>query len=199
MTRTNPPIRSRAGLAGWLAACALLAAPAAVAVAQPAAAPLPIGALQALEARADEVVEVTLDGELLRLAAGLVAAADDTGADDPELNALLGQLQGIYVNSYSFREEGAYDRAIVERLRGGLGAGWQRLVNVRSRDRENVEIWVRRAGERFDGLVILAAEPRELTVVQLVGPVDLDTLARLEGQLGVPRLGVAAEGGRGER
>lgn len=198
MTRTTPALRSCAGLAGRLAACVLLAAPAAVAVAQPAAAPLRLGAFQALEARADEVVEVTLDGELLRLAVGLVAAADDTGTD-LELRALLGQLKGIYVNSYSFREEGAYDRGIVERLRSGLGAGWQRLVNVRSRDREKVEIWVRPAGERFDGLVILAAEPRELTVVQIVGPVDLDTLARLEGQLGVPRLGVAADGGKGER
>lgn len=191
------PVRRTRSL-GWLAAALLAAVPAAVAAAQPSsAAPLRLAALQALESSADEVVEVALDGELLRLAAGLVAA-DDTGAD-PEVHALLGQLRGVYVNSYLFDAEGAYDRGIVGRLRGDLGAGWQRMVNVRSRDRENVEVWVRPAAGRFDGLVVLAAEPRELTVVQLVGPVDLDTLAGLEGQLGVPRLGLAAGGGKAER
>ncbi|HEX2165479.1 MAG TPA: DUF4252 domain-containing protein [Thermoanaerobaculia bacterium] len=198
---THPARRTRS--LGWLAAVLLAAVPAAVpaavAAAQPSsAAPLRLAALQALESNADEVVEVALDGELLRLASGLVAAGDDTGAD-PEVHALLGQLRGVYVNSYLFDAEGAYDRGILGRLRGDLGAGWQRMVNVRSRDRENVEVWVRPAGGRFDGLVVLAAEPRELTVVQLVGPVDLDTLAGLEGQLGVPRLGLAADGGKAER
>ena len=182
--------RSTAGLAGCLIATSLLTAPAALAAAAPSpGAPLDLAVLQALESRADEVVEVTLDGPLLRLATGLVTA-DEGG--DRATRALLSQLRGVYVNSYIFGEEGAYDRGIVDRLRRGLGSGWQRLVNVRSRDRENVEIWVRPLGERFDGLVVFAAEPRELTVVQIVGPVDLETLAGLEGQLGVPRLGMAA-------
>ncbi len=38
------------------------------------------------------------------------------------------------------------------------------------------------------GLVIIAAEPRELTIVNLVGPIDLDRLAGLQGQFGIPKI-----------
>ncbi len=43
-------------------------------------------------------------------------------------------------------------------------------------------------GEQIAGLVIISAEPRELTLVNIVGPVDLDKLASLEGQFGIPRM-----------
>ena len=41
-------------------------------------------------------------------------------------------------------------------------------------------------GNRSSGLVILVAEPRELTVVNIVGPIDLNRLASLKGQFGIP-------------
>jgi hypothetical protein len=40
------------------------------------------------------------------------------------------------------------------------------------------------------GLAVLSAEPKELTVVNIVGPVDLEKLAKLEGNLGIPDLGI---------
>lgn len=43
-------------------------------------------------------------------------------------------------------------------------------------------------GGRIDGLAILSFEPKELTVINIVGSVDLDKLRRLEGQFGVPDL-----------
>jgi len=60
-------------------------------------------------------------------------------------------------------------------------------VQVRSRTRENVEIYTDMRGEAIAGLVIISAEPRELTVVNIVGPIDLDRLADLEGKFGIPR------------
>jgi len=36
------------------------------------------------------------------------------------------------------------------------------------------------------GLVILSAEPKELTVVNIVGPINLDQLSDLGGHLGIP-------------
>jgi hypothetical protein len=42
--------------------------------------------------------------------------------------------------------------------------------------------------EKIGGLVVLSAEPRELRVVNIVGPVDLEKLASLEGQFGIPDL-----------
>ena len=42
----------------------------------------------------------------------------------------------------------------------------------------------------MNGLAVIATDDREFTVVNIVGPVDLDKLAKLEGQFGVPDLGI---------
>jgi hypothetical protein len=41
-----------------------------------------------------------------------------------------------------------------------------------------------------NGLAVLASDVKELAVVNIVGPVDLDKLAKLEGQFGIPELGI---------
>ncbi len=171
----------------WIALLLLtaLAAPAAGARAA-AAAGLHLPELEALAAKADEVVEVDLDADMLALAGGLMA--DD---DDPDLERLVHGLRAITVRSFTFAAPGAYDPALVGRLRQRLvGPGWKRVVNVRTRDAENVEIYVLPAPPRLAGLVILAAEPTELTVVHLEGDVDLADLDHLQGRMGVPDLGV---------
>ena len=38
-------------------------------------------------------------------------------------------------------------------------------------------------------MAIICAEPTELTVVNIVGPVDIEKLSQLEGKMGIPRLG----------
>ena len=40
------------------------------------------------------------------------------------------------------------------------------------------------------GLVVVATDLKELTIVNIVGPVDLEKLSQLEGQFGVPELGI---------
>jgi len=42
---------------------------------------------------------------------------------------------------------------------------------------------------KINGITILAAERRELTVVNIVGPIDLSKLKLLEGQFGIPTVG----------
>ena len=42
------------------------------------------------------------------------------------------------------------------------------------------------------GLAIIASEPRQFTIVNIVGAIDLDKLHRLEGQFGVPKLDIDA-------
>lgn len=139
-----------------------------------------------LAAKAIETVEVTLDGQLLRLAARFLAGNDDR--DAAALAEMVRKLEGIYVRSYTFAEEGTYDRAWIARFRSGIGPGWQRLVQVRSQDSENVEIYARVKDDVIQGLVVIAAEPKELTFVNIVGSIDLEDLGRLEGQFGIPRV-----------
>jgi hypothetical protein len=53
-----------------------------------------------------------------------------------------------------------------------------------------LEVYLLFNGETVGGLAVLHTDDKELTVVNIVGPVDLDKLAKLEGQMGVPDLGI---------
>lgn len=138
-----------------------------------------------LAERADEVVDITLDADTLRLAARFFS---NKTADDRALRDMINGLEGIYVRSYEFGKEGEYDRALADRVRGQLGATWKPLVTVRSKSKENVNILADMRGDRIMGLVIISAEPKEFTVVRIVGPVDIERLSSLEGQFGIPHV-----------
>jgi hypothetical protein len=141
--------------------------------------------LPGLADRASETVDVTLDGAMLRLASKFLS---DSDADERAARDMVRQLTGIYVRSYEFDKDGQYDRTTLDKVRGQLGPTWKKIVNVQSRMKENVEIYVDARGENPAGLLIISAEPRELTLVNLVGPIDLDRLASLEGEFGIPHV-----------
>lgn len=138
----------------------------------------------ALAAKARESVDVTLDGPMLRLASKFLS----NEGDEREIRAMVNKLDGIYVRSYEFDDEHAYDDAIIAKVRAQLGPEWKRMVTVKSRTEENVEVYTMLRGEAVIGLVVIAAEPRELTLVNIVGPIDLERLASLEGEFGIPRM-----------
>ena len=43
-------------------------------------------------------------------------------------------------------------------------------------------------GDKVQGLAIIASEPREFAIVNIVGSIDLEKLHELEGNFGVPEL-----------
>jgi hypothetical protein len=150
---------------------------------------LRLDGLERLNGAATEVVDVTLDGSTLQMATRFMDK-------DPQTAALVRNLQGIYVKSFEFDRADAYTPADVDAIRAQLQPpGWARIVDVRSKKDGHVEVFLLGDGRGANlGLAVLAAEPRELTVVNIVGPIDLQSLGSLEGQLGIPRLGT----GKGE-
>lgn len=144
--------------------------------------------LDHLAAKASQTVDVNIDERLMRLAARVLSNKDE---DERQVRKLVEGLKGIYVKSFEFETEGQYVAADVETIRTQLRApGWTRLVNVTSRKKGMVEVYLLFAGDMVNGLAVLHTDEKELTVVNIVGPVDLDKLAKLEGQLGVPELGI---------
>jgi hypothetical protein len=141
----------------------------------------------ALADKATESVTITLDPTLLGLAARFLDPADP---EDAAAKEVLTGLQGIYVKSYTFDSDFAYPQADVNRVRKQLSSpGWSRLVEVRSRkEQANVDIYLAVDGSKARGLAIIATEPRQFTIVNIVGSVDLDKLHKLEGKFGVPKL-----------
>src|SRR3954451_5482497 len=142
-----------------------------------------------LAAKASETVDVTLDGPMLRLAGKFLNSND---ADERAAKEMINGLAGIYVRSYQFDHEGEYDKAQAERIRQQLGPTWKKIVKVASRTREDVDIYADTRGDAITGLLIISAEPKEFTVVNIVGPVDLEKLASLEGQFGIPHISASA-------
>ena len=139
--------------------------------------------------KATESVTVTLDPQLLGLACRFLDGADPEQA---AAQKLCTSLTGIYVRKYSFDSDYAYPKSDIDGVRKQLAApGWSRLVEARSRkDQTDVDVYVLIDGGKARSLAIIASEPREFAIVNIVGSIDLEQLHALEGNFGVPELGI---------
>ena len=148
---------------------------------------LEIKNLEPLAKKASEVVDVNLDGALLRLASRFM-----TDEDDREGLEIVKNLKGIYVKNFEFDKPDEYSPADVQAIRSQLQTpGWSRIVSAQDkREGETSEIYIMTAGDggAVLGMAIIDAEPKELTVVNIVGPIDIDKLSELEGKMGIPHL-----------
>jgi hypothetical protein len=171
-----------------LASCVVLALGLLTARAAAAAdARLVLPDFRALEAKASETVNVTLDSSLINLAARFL---DPDKPEDASVRKVIAGLTGIYVRSFTFDADFPYPQAEVDAVRKQLLApGWQRLVQVHSRkDHNDVDIYVSLDQSKANGLAIIASEPHEFTIVNIVGSIDLQKLHQIEGRFGVPKL-----------
>ena len=53
---------------------------------------------------------------------------------------------------------------------------------------ENVDVYICIEGDKIMGLAVIASEPREFTIVNIIGSIDIDKIAQLEGQFGIPKV-----------
>jgi hypothetical protein len=142
---------------------------------------------QALESKASETVSITLDSSLIAMAARFL---DSSKPEDAAARRAIAGITGIYVRSFTFDSDFAYPKSDVDNVRKQLTApGWQQLVQVHSRkDHNDVDVYIRVDGNKANGLAIIASEPREFTIVNIVGSVDLQKLHELEGHFGIPQM-----------
>lgn len=148
--------------------------------------------LEKLAERASEVVDVTLDANMLQLASRFLSSRD---ADQAKVKRLVGGLKGVYVRSYQFDKPGEYQESDIESVRSQLRSpAWSRIASVRSkRQGDNAEVYIRNENGQIAGLTVLAADPKELTIVNIVGTINPEDLADLGGNFGIPQIDV---GGR---
>jgi uncharacterized protein DUF4252 len=138
--------------------------------------------------RADKVINVTVDEQLLRLAASFLS---DKKPDEAKIKEMILGLKGVFVKRFEFEKEGEFTLADVESIRSQLTApGWSSVANVRSKREGNYDVSIMSEGSVIKGLAVLAAESKAFTVVNIVGPIDLAKLAELEGKFGIPHFGL---------
>ncbi|MGB9610461.1 MAG: DUF4252 domain-containing protein [Bryobacteraceae bacterium] len=145
-----------------------------------------------LAEKAKESAIVNLGPEQLSLLAGMQKQ------EGKDLAELAKTLKGIMVRSFEFDAPGQYDlaqvRALGEKIKSG--GSWSPIVSVREKG-EFTEILIRKGADgKADGLLIIAAEPKELTFVHIDGIGDLAALARLGGLAGIPEVAGALSGGQ---
>jgi hypothetical protein len=149
--------------------------------------------VEKLAEKAEESVVVTLDSNMLRLFAKF-----DNNADAATKKMLAG-LESIYVRSFQFKFEDEYKPADVESVRSQFQApAWSRIVGVRSKNSDgDVDVYLKDGGNgKLAGIVVIAAERRELTFVSIVGSIEPEQLADLGGQFHIPSLEMGLGGAR---
>jgi hypothetical protein len=148
--------------------------------------------LDRLEAKASEVVNVQLDGALIQLASRFLS---DKDPDEANVKRLVGGLKGIYVKSFEFEEKGQYSMSDVEELRAQLRApAWARIVGASSKKKgENSEVYLKTEGGQITGLAIIVTDPKELTIVNIVGSIRPEDIRDLGGHMGIPKIDVGID------
>jgi hypothetical protein len=129
-----------------------------------------------LSRKASDKTAVSLSGTLLRLAFKL-SDADDK---DPDVQ-MLAQLKRVQVRSYEFATDHAYTQGDVDIVRRQLQTPqWSQVVKVRNpKENEQVDVFICIENGETRGFAIIAAEPRELTIVNIVGSISIEQLERV--------------------
>jgi hypothetical protein len=140
-----------------------------------------------LRARATETVDVNVGGFLLGLARMFTKGERE---NDPDLK-ILDDIESVKVRSYKFDNDGEYTKADVDAVRNQLRSPqWNAMVQIHRRGSEDVDVFVCMEDDnKTCGIAVIATEPREFTVVSIVGNIDIDRLGQLEGEFGIPKLG----------
>jgi hypothetical protein len=135
-----------------------------------------------LQSKATEVVDITLGTWPLALASKLMDADD---AQDAEVKKLLSGIKSIAIRSYEFDSDFAYSKEDVEAVRDQLSApGWTQLAQVRKRNKaQEVDVYMALDGDHANGFAIVASEPRKFTILNVVGSIDLNQLAKLRNHV----------------
>ena len=167
---------------------ALVLGAAALAAAQDSPLPLPPGVEKELAARASDVTEVTLGKNMLGFAAKFMNGKDE---DEAATRKLIEGLQGIYVREYAFDKEGQYSMEQIEQLRKYFETSeWSPIVRERERkNHETTDVMVKLVNGESHGIFVLEAEPKELTIVLILGPIRMEDLGKLKGLGGLSSLG----------
>lgn len=140
--------------------------------------------LKGLEAKAKEASNIDLGPEQMGLIKGF------SGLIGGDLGDVATGLKRVKVYSLEFDKEGMYNLADAENVRAKVksDAKWLSMVSVKEKGGFTEIMMHKGANGESDGILILVAEPRELTVVNIVGALDMNKLAKLGGNFGIPRI-----------
>jgi hypothetical protein len=164
----------------------------AMAAAQTSPLQLPPPLEKELAARASDVTEVTLGKDMLGFAAKFM---NGDNHNDAATRRLIEGLDGIYVRDYEFDKPAQYSLDDVARLRKAFETPeWTPIVRERDRKSgETTDVMMKMVNGESQGMFVLSAEPKELSIVLILGPIRMDELGALKGLGGLGQLGAVPQ------
>lgn len=138
-----------------------------------------LSSLDKLEAKAKSVNRVDLNPEQMKKA-GKIAQSYTGGLP----KQLLGKVQAVQVRDFEFGEKGDYSDKDLDPIRKQVAAlpGCSKIIDSKEKD-EHSEIFMC-SGDKLNGMAIIDAEPKEISVVIVHGVSDLSALQNMRGGSG---------------
>jgi hypothetical protein len=151
--------------------------------------PAPSPIEKTLAERATHVTEVTLDKNMLAFAAKFMDKDKDDDKDDEAVKDMIRNLKGVYVREYEFDKDHSYTAEELDGLRKYFeGSDWSPMVHERTKGvAEGTDVFLKLVNGQVQGLFVLDAEAKELSLVLILGPVDIDKISSLGGTFGIPK------------
>jgi Domain of unknown function (DUF4252) len=142
---------------------------------------------KSLAGKATESVNISLSPWLLRMAGSFI---DEKDADSTATKHLLAGIKSIEIRSYQFASDFAYSASDIDSVKSQLaGPGWNQLMQVHHREKnEDVNMYVLVENNVTKGFALIASEPREFTIINIVGSISVEDLPKLESHLHLPKL-----------
>lgn len=130
--------------------------------------------------QADSHVNLSL-GPTTLLAARWLTSIDD----DPEVKALLKDVDGVRISIYKVEKNDDMFKQKMAQTRASLNQdGWHPVVLVNEKDEsETTSIYMKSDGDTIDGLVVLKLSDEEATFVNVIGDIHPDSFEPLMAQV----------------
>lgn len=146
--------------------------------------------LDGLEQKADEVVTVNLWGKSLEQGKKLLRLRKNVTGP---VSRFLSGLQGVYRRTYRFGGAKPEPEDVQPIYRQLADDGWAPLIETENRKEESaVSVYSYYENQEVAGVTVVSTDPEEVTVVRIMGAVDLETLSDIGKGLGLPMMHVAS-------
>jgi hypothetical protein len=137
---------------------------------------LDLKSLDKLAEKAKSKTEINMDESMLKSA---TASLDDKKAEEGLAKRTIQRAKGLFLRTYEFADNNTFKmddlKPILDQLKG---PSWKLMLRTREDD-ELTEIWMHVTNNETDGMLLIAAERNELTVINGIGVSDLSDLKAL--------------------
>ena len=150
---------------------------------------LDFSSLDKLASKAKEVNRVSLTGDQLRAALQMLPQDENKGANREQLRKLVSGLTSVNVRNFEFASKGQYSDADLNSVRSQMERmkGWAKIIDSKE-PHEHAEVFMLTEADRPMGLAVIDAEPNEVSVIFIKGPLNLRDLGSLGGLMGLPSM-----------